>query len=273
MARVALSTLAAALIGALSPQLARADSLPAFKTPGEAAYCQMQFVRNGFDAFLCFTPNDGWWIRFTGVMGQNVQVTKGYNNRYRGYRSSAYGQLAFGTTWSSSDAMLVSCRSRSNGLTCKHFGGLSFWIGRYKGYRIFVSPAGTRVAITRPFFRTSFGVYCGLGASLEPDAPSVVCWRPSDGLELMLPHQLGVRSGWSRNENNRNYRPRGYPLLAPGAAFRWTCASVDTQYATRCTRNGSTTPVFRCTTTVARLTCRNDRSLGFWVSRSSFYNF
>lgn len=264
----------AGLLAAYAPSQARAaQSMPAFKTPGEAAYCQLEFSRNTFDAFRCFTPNDGWWIRFSGLLGHNVQVTKGYDKRYRGYRSSGFHTLAFGKSWSSSDALTVTCRSRSTGLTCKQFDGLSFWIGRYAGYRIFVGAAGTRVEIAKPFFLTPFGAYCGLVANLEPAAPSVVCWRPSDGLELALAHRAGSRAAWSRNENNRGYRPGGYPLLQAGATFTWTCGSVDVQFATGCTGNGSTTPVFTCTTTASRLTCRNGAGHGFWVSRASFYTY
>jgi hypothetical protein len=264
---------AAAFVTVVAPSLARAESTPAFKTPGDAAYCQMEFSRNTFDAFRCFTPNDGWWIRFTGVMGHNVQVTKGYAPRYRSHRPSGFQTLGFGKNWTSSDAMAVTCWSRTSGLTCKQFDGLSFWIGRFKGYRIFVSPAGTRVEVARPFFRTSFGVYCGLGVSMEPDAPYVQCWRPADGLELSLPHAVGYKASWRRNENDRGYRPTGHLLLMPSTRFSWTCESVETQFATGCTRNGSTMPVFTCTTTSSRLTCRNDTGHGFWISRTSFYTY
>jgi len=251
---------------------ARADSTPAFKTPREAAYCQMEFTRNSFDAFRCFTPNDGWWIRISGLMGNNVQVTKGIDDRFRGFRSSSYGLLRFGKTWLSSDASVVTCWSRSTGLTCKHNGGLTFWIGRYRGYRIYVSPAGEKPAIQRPLFRTAHGFYCGLGLSMEPAAPSITCWRPSDGLELRVHHQRGVRASWSRNENARGYKPKGYPLLAASETFTWRCSDVDDTLATGCSRSSGQT-VFTCTSAPSRLTCRNSTNRGFWISRTSFYTF
>lgn len=255
-----------------TPGPAHGDSTPAFRTPNGAAYCRMEFGGKGFDAFRCFTPNDGWWIRFTGLIGHDVQVQKGYDRRFRGARPAGYPLLPFGKTWWSSDAAVVTCRSRTTGLTCKHYDGLSFWIGRYKGYRIFVSPAGTRVQIARPFFRTGFDVYCGLGASLEPDAPSLTCWRAGDGLQLTVAHQPGVRAAWLRNGNNRGHRPKGYSLLRAGQTFRWRCTKVGPQFATGCSPRTGTT-VFTCTIGTARVTCRNRASRGFWLERSSFYTF
>src|SRR5258706_15996485 len=109
-ARVVAVTLACALTTVAGPALARADSSPAFRTPGGAAYCQMEFSRNSFNAFRCFTPNDGWWIRLTGVGGPRAQVSKGYDHRYLGYHPPGYSLLPFGKTYWSSDAEAVTCR-------------------------------------------------------------------------------------------------------------------------------------------------------------------
>jgi hypothetical protein len=259
---------------ACAPALARAaDVMPSFKTPGEAAYCQMEFSGNMFSAFRCFTPNDGWWVRFTGINGKNAQVSKGIDDRYRGYRSSAYHPLPFSKTWWSSDASVITCWSRSTGLTCKHYDGLSFWIGRYRGYRIFVMPAGEKPSIAKPLFRTVQGIYCGLAASMEPDAPSITCWRPTDGLQLSVAHQHGVKGGWARNENARGWRPNGYPLLSPSGEFVWRCASVDERFATGCSTGSAGVKVFTCAHDSARLTCRNNTNRGFSVNRGSFYTF
>jgi hypothetical protein len=256
----------------LTPLAAAGESIAAFKTPGEAAYCQMEVTRHTFTAFRCFTPNDGWWIRFNGLMGDNVQVTKGIDDRYRGFRSSSYSLLGFGKTWLSSDASVVTCTNRSTGLTCEHRGGLTFRIGRYRGYRIYLSPPGEKPAIERPFFRTVHGFCCGLAFSLEPDAPSVTCWRPTDGLELSVHHQRGVRAAWSQNENARGYRPRGYSPLGSSETFTWRCSNVDAAYATGCSRSSGQT-VFVCASEPSRLTCRNNTNRGFWISRSSFCTF
>lgn len=40
-----------------------------FKTPGDAAYCRFELSRNVSSSFRCMTPNDGFWIRFTGLDG------------------------------------------------------------------------------------------------------------------------------------------------------------------------------------------------------------
>jgi hypothetical protein len=264
-----LACLATAL---LAPGLARAETLEAFKTPGEAAYCQMEISNGIFNAFRCFTPNDGWWIRFSSLNGRNVQVTKGTDDRYRGYRSSAFQLLPFGKTWWSSDASVVTCVSRSTGLTCKEYNGLTFWIGRYRGYRIYVSPAGEKPLIAKPLFRTTQGIYCGVGASMEPDAQYMICWRPTDGLELSLYHARGTKSGWTRNENAKGYRPSGYPLLGSRSTFTRRCQTVDPAFATGCSTSRGTT-IFTCTSEPSRLTCRSDNTHGFWMTRSSFYNY
>ena len=55
-----------------------------FKTSGGAAYC-------GFDTrgFLCVTPDDGLWMRFTNVFGEFPDVRKGHSTDYRGLRAPA----------------------------------------------------------------------------------------------------------------------------------------------------------------------------------------
>ena len=275
MTRIRLTALATVSIAALLPGIARAaDSSPAFKTPGEAAYCQMEFTKNYFDAFRCFTPNDGWWIRFSGLTGSNVQITKGVDERYRGYKDSSFSLLRFGKTWWSSDADTITCWSRSTGLTCKQFDGLTFWIGRYRGYRIYVSPAGEKPGIAKPLFRTDQGTYCGVAVSMEPDAPSITCWRPTDGVELTLYHQHGVKAEWARNENAKGYRPGGYPRLPVGGSFTWRCSKVDQAFATGCSeRTSGGVAIFTCRSSATGLECRSDTNHGFSISRSTFYSF
>jgi hypothetical protein len=263
---------AAVAIGLGVTHSARAETIEAFKTPGEAAYCQMETSNFSLNAFRCFTPNDGWWIRFTGLERGNVQITKGTDDRYRGYRSSMFDLLSFGKTWWSSDAAVITCVSRASGLTCKEYNGLTFWIGRYRGYRIFVGPAGEKPQIAKPLFRTTHGIYCGVGLSLETDAQSMVCWRASDGVQLSLYHAHGVKTAWARNENATGYRPSGYPLLGTSATFVWRCRKIDAEFATSCSKTLGTA-IFTCKSESARLTCRNDTLHGFWMSRASFYTY
>src|SRR5215211_1949130 len=113
----------------------RAASLLApvdFKTPGEAAYCGL-VIRN-YDAvkLVCFTPNDGFTVAMTA---------RGYPRKARvALNFDRYPQapmLRFGRSWWSSDAGVWICTSRRLGLTCKNKAGHGWWLGRYRGYRLF----------------------------------------------------------------------------------------------------------------------------------------
>ena len=86
---------------------------------------------------LCFTPNDGFYVKLSGVLTRHARISKGYSGRFVGYRNLRIGLLAFGRPWCSSDAEIVTCRSRRTGLTCKHWLGRGWWLGRYRGYRVF----------------------------------------------------------------------------------------------------------------------------------------
>lgn len=265
------------LVGALVALAAPPDAFAAewdFKTPGEAAYCRLEFTRNTFDAFRCITPNDGFWVRFTGLAaGTKVKVTKGYAANYRGYRDPAVRVLGFGKVFHSSDAAVVTCWSRANGLTCTHYGGLSFWLGRYRGYRIYYDAPGFRPHV-RPLFQTGHGVRCGINLdTLEPANPVLLCWRPADGLQLAIAHDnAGQGATHARREKARGYRPGGFPQLSYGRTFSWRCRSVDSNYAERCSPSAGT-PVFTCSNDRSRLTCQNRNGRGFWVSARSFYTF
>lgn len=179
----------------------------AFKTPGEAAYCGLGFRGD----FGCITPNDGFWIRFDGIYraATNVTVRKGYDRRYRRYHTSLR-VLGFGQRWASSDAELVVCVSRATGLTCKHPpSGLTFWLGRNRGYRIYYSTPGYPIRV-RPFFRTRT-TWCGLLAdTLEPANPAIQCWHPATGLIAGVAHDDADGGGVaSRSEQAKGHRPRG----------------------------------------------------------------
>jgi hypothetical protein len=244
-----------------------------FKTPGEAAYCRLEFSRRGLDALRCVRPDDGFWIRLVGLAaGTNARVTKGHASRYRGHRERTY-VLAFGRKWISSDAEIVACRSRRSGLTCKHPpSGLSFWLGRRRGSRVFYAKPGYALRVV-PFFRTA-SVWCGLNRdTLEPDNPYFLCWHPASGLLAgVAHHDAGAGAGASRSEQALGFRPRGFRVLRPGGQFTWRCRSVTVPFSAGCsTRIGR--PVFTCRIT-AVVRCANMRGRGFWIGpRGGFETF
>ena len=109
-----------------------------FHTPQWAAQCVVEaHGKPGDTTLLCWTPNDGFYVRMT-PMGT---VTKGYAQRFRGYRDTRRaGRLrSFGQDWyhRSPGFNQYGCQSRSTGLTCGNHESHGWWLGRYKGYRIF----------------------------------------------------------------------------------------------------------------------------------------
>ena len=238
-----------------------------FKTPGDAAYCRMES-----NAFRCVTPNDGFWIRLTGVFGERPGVRKGYSSQFRGLRAPVPRLLGFGQVFYSSDAEAITCWSRRSGLTCKQFAGLSFWLGRYRGYRIYYDTPGVAPRV-RPLFRTADDTRCGIAESLEPSNPVLQCWRPADGLVLSVAHaDAGQGGGHHRNEKAIGFRPRGFPILGDGRTFRWRCRAVTPWLAERCSTVAGLA-VFTCTNAQGRLTCRSRKKHGFWVSSRGFNIF
>ena len=167
----------------LAGQRLRSSSDSRHRAGRPTAICKSRI--SSANAFLCFTPNDGWWIRFNRINGNSPTVSKGYSARYRGFHPSGPSLLAFGKDWHSSDADAVVCRSRSNGLTCKTYSGLSFWIGRYKGYRIFYDTPGEHPNV-KPLFRTASGVWCGINLNnFEPALPQLPLLAPGDGAHCL----------------------------------------------------------------------------------------
>jgi hypothetical protein len=261
--RLALIVVAVVLLA--TPAAASSDNWW-FKTPGGAAYCG---VDNGF---VCMRPADGFWIRFTGTYDR-TDIRKGYSDRYRGYRAPADRALRFGQLFYSSDAQVITCWSRRAGVTCKHYEGLSFSLGRGGGYRIFYDAPGFPPNAL-PLFRTDHGIRCGIkGDNLEPSSPILDCWRPLDGLFLEIAHDgAGRRGAHDRIEKAIGYRPPGFRLLKYGSTFEWRCRVVTAHYAERCSTSAGE-PIFTCTSSRARLTCTNHSGHGFWASARSFYTF
>ena len=223
--------------------------------------------------FLCVGPKDGFWIRLTRVFGAHPDVRQGYAERFLGLPGHADRVLGFGRVFYSSDAAVITCWSRRTGVTCKHYGGLSFSLGRESGYRIFYDLPGFRPNV-QPLFRSSHGIYCGIDReNLEPTNPWLTCWRPLDGLLLGIGHPGSERRGYhDRDEQALGFRPSGFRRLASDAMFMWRCREVSDLHAERCSSRAGE-PVFTCTSARARLTCRNRNDHGFWANARSFYTF
>jgi hypothetical protein len=247
-----------------------------FRTPGDAAYCRLEFapVQGGsvFNAFRCMAPSTGLWLRLEFGRGDDsVRITKGYDVRFLAYRDPQVHVLRFGREFASSDAYAVTCRSRRGGLTCRHYDGLSFWLGRFRGYRIYYDRPGFKPHV-RPLFR-AHGVWCGIDLdTLEPSAPMLECWRPADGALLAVGYGAGYRGSYLRREEAIGFRPRGFRVLDTGRTSTWRCRKVEPSFAERCS-TGAGGAVFTCRSATVRLTCRNRAGHGFWVSRAAFYVF
>jgi hypothetical protein len=263
--RLVVVTIAAGV--ALGAPPSAAASAFDFKTPGEAAYCRMEFTGDRFfAAFRCITPNDGFWVRISGRLyytGSGVRITKGYSPRFKGYRERMR-VIGFGATWATSDAEVITCRSRRSGLTCRHpMSGLTFWLGRYRGYRIYRTKRGFPIRV-QPLFRTSWA-WCGL--NLESDNPLLLCWHPASSLEVGVAHDHVGRVEAYRDAWARAYRPRGFHLVRAGARVSWRCRIVTklTAGGGCSTRRG--VPVFTCAISATRIRCTNRSGRGFVLGR------
>jgi hypothetical protein len=128
---------------------ADASAYSAFYTPGHAVECQLP-VNFAEDArhpwkFMCWTPNDG----FTVEMSWNGRARRIASPRTQGERdyitdwARRFGVLKFGADWTCCfdrrgfGRAYYTCQSRSNGLTCRNALGHGWWLGRFRGYRIF----------------------------------------------------------------------------------------------------------------------------------------
>ena len=119
MKRIAVALLAAtALLGLTSSAQAF------FKTSKGAAYCFYE------GSIYCWTPNDG----FTVQMTYRGRPTKRYYDSNAGRKPSGYPLLRYGKTKRYGK---LRCTSRRTGLTCKNANDHGWWLGRYRGYRLF----------------------------------------------------------------------------------------------------------------------------------------
>ena len=129
MARgLTLAVVAAAASGVFA---AAASAVAAFRTPGHAAYCGVSEGEPP-SALICWTPNDG----FTVDMGERGTATKRYEPKNVGFHDVVGRELRFGGHWHPR-ALGFWCTSRSTGLTCWNRAGHGWWLGRYRGYRLF----------------------------------------------------------------------------------------------------------------------------------------
>jgi hypothetical protein len=106
-----------------------ASAYAAFRTPGRAAYCGLSEGEPP-PGLVCWTPNNGFEVgmRATG------RAARGTNRLDRGLYQDLAPVLGFGRTWSGAG---FRCASRRGGLTCTNRSGHGWWLGRYRGYRIF----------------------------------------------------------------------------------------------------------------------------------------
>ena len=81
-------------------------------------------------SLICWTPNDG----FTIAMGVDGRPHFSYDRRNRGYHERVR-TLRFWQTWRIPGWWR--CTSRRTGLTCVNRDGHGWWLGRFRGYRVF----------------------------------------------------------------------------------------------------------------------------------------
>ncbi|MBA3384209.1 MAG: hypothetical protein H0T20_06090 [Actinobacteria bacterium] len=129
--------MAAVAAGVLAtPGLASATALSAFHTPGWAAECYVPFPHElplSKTGITCLTPSDG----FTISMGPFGRPTKTYDKNAVGYRDpfAARRLLRLGQHWAVRPYW--ACSSKATGLTCWNKSGHGWWLGRFRGYRVF----------------------------------------------------------------------------------------------------------------------------------------
>jgi hypothetical protein len=105
-----------------------------FGTPNNAAYCGMgpdSPHKRSQEYIHCYTPNDG----FDVWMGRTGRPRARYVPSERGQYVKPYRRLAFGQSVSLLDGF--KCTSRRSGLTCVNPAKHGWWLGRFKGYRLF----------------------------------------------------------------------------------------------------------------------------------------
>jgi hypothetical protein len=135
---------------------------PLFDTPNKAAYCWVDGT--SFDDYgaklSCWTPNDGFVAEVawngrrahtyyaaaengSGGCADCLRVLKGYKPRARvlrfgqAYRLRCRDATSWDTCSQRSGSVTFTCTSRSGGLMCTNTRRHGFWLGRFRGYRLF----------------------------------------------------------------------------------------------------------------------------------------
>jgi hypothetical protein len=138
---VALAACAAALPvpGSAALPAPRFDRSFGFRTAAGDLYCFGTFPTGHWSSFFCFRPRNGFYVRMTSrdlSTRARVRITRGFDDRLRGYRDRRVRVLRVGGSWASSDAEMVKCHLSARGLTCRHYYGGRFVIGHVRGSRI-----------------------------------------------------------------------------------------------------------------------------------------
>jgi hypothetical protein len=108
-----------------------ATAVADFRTPERAAYCGGSHGEPPY-SLICWRPKDGLTVH----MLERGRASKYYNPRNRGLHDIAPRIVAFGGHW---HPRLLDywCTNRRTGLTCWNRDGHGWWLGRYRGYRLF----------------------------------------------------------------------------------------------------------------------------------------
>ena len=259
---------AAFLVGIVNAGTA-ASSIDRFRTPGDIGYCSLEASPEPLRV-ACFSPPTGDWVRVSlDVRSQDQPtVVQGRRAAYLGFHDQAWPLLSAGGQWSRpGDTDLVSCKPTATSVTCRWNGGLVVKISR-SGIRVFLGKFPPPPVVV-PYFRTEFGVRCGLenGGVAGTDGSVLLCWNPMNGLVMSSGADDKSVAHYDRIESNVGYTPKGFRLLTAGTSrdLRW-CESTSVACDAK---KGSV--IFRCAATATTVTCRNPASHGFTIRRDGSF--
>lgn len=266
---VVLVVAAGALLGGIVHAGAAASSVDRFRTPGDIAYCSLESSPEPVRV-TCFSPPTGDWVRVAlDVRSQDQPtVAQGRRSAYLGFHDQAWPLLSAGRPWSRpGDTDLVNCKPAATSVTCRWNGGLVVKIRR-TGIRVFLGKFPPPPVVV-PYFRTEFGVRCGLenGGVAGTDGRVLLCWNPVNGLETSIRADDKRAADYTRVESNIGFTPSGFRLLKSGTSrnLRW-CESTSLACDP-----GKGAVIFRCAATATTVTCRNPVSHGFTIRRDGSF--